>query len=1781
MGRLKPPTSGRGRRHVVRALLVAIVATVVTGAPISTQAQLSAFQVTVGPAVSGSPPGPPNVVGDQNRPGLLQLSNTSFGAGADNVPLFLSNLRVNLSCNQQTFPCPAGQFEGPVFCLDGQAGGAACPTPGPAPVGRMGTSCAGTTFAITGDTRSGQVTFVPSAPIVLGPSNGAGPQPPNCIIDFTVDVVGRPADGNSFAVAGVDFTNDPNPGAPTTLASGFSTQFVVNQAAGPTITTDADPNGTFPPPVTTSDSALLAENVPEANPTGTVTFRLIGPNPDGTCSTPIVAGSEQARPLVGGTAASTNVSPTVNAPGLYNWVARYDGDVNFAATGFAGCGDPNEQFTVALPNPSIDVQKEANPTSRPEPGGTFTFTVRIVNTGPTAVTIESITDNVYGDLGDPANPNVTNNTCDDLVLAPTTLQPGANTACSFDVSFTGAPRSQTDIVTVDGVDEFGTDVPDVMDDATITITPVQPAIDVLKTANPVARPEPGGAFTFTVQITNTSPPGDPVTIQTITDNVYGNLADPANPNVTNNTCDDLVAAPTTLQPGGSTTCSFDVSFTGAPRSQTDIVTVTGVDDENTPVQDSDDAMISITPNPPSIDIVKTANPTSRPEPGGAYTFTLSITNTSGPSDPVTIQTITDNIYGNLGDPANPNVTNNTCPPLIGRVLPPAPAAGSTVTCSFTGTFTGAAGASQTDTITVTGVDDENTPVTDTAQATVTITPSPPSITVDKTADPLSRPAPGGSFTFTVVITNTSSPSDPVTIQTITDNIYGNLGDPANPNVTNNTCPPLIGRVLAPAPAAGSSVTCAFTANFTGAAGASQTDIVTVTGVDDEGTPVSDADDATVFLTGGAAIEVQKDASPLTRPEPGGDFTYTFVVRNPSGVPVTITSLNDNVYGNLATRPGSTCGALIGVTLAPGATSNPCSFTAPFTGNANASLTDVVTVTGTDPVGTTVTDTDDATVRLTDVPPQIAVTKAANPLTRPAPGGAYTFTVQVRNPSTVEPLIITGLTDNIYGDLATRPGSTCGPLIGATLAPGASSPTCTFTVDFTGAAGATQTDIVTATGRDDENNTVTATAQATIGITNVNPQIVVTKTASPQSRPEPGGAFTFTVQVFNNGPVSVRITSITDNIYGNLGSAANGNVTNNTCPSLINRSLATGASAQCSFTANFTGQPGMAQTDVVTVTGVDPAGTTVTDDDDATVFITGQPSSIRLRKDATPASRPQPGGVFTFAVTVTNTSAQDSITILTLTDNIYGNLGDPANPNVTNNTCPPLIGRVLAPGQSATCSFGGVFTGRGGQSQTDTVTVTAIDDDNQPLTTNDDATVFITSVPPLIDVQKDANPTSRPEPGGSFTFTVRVTNLGINRVVITRIVDNIYGDLNGRGTCAIGATLQPFPGPGNVYICSFSADFRGNAGASQTDVITVTAIDDNQVTTTDSDDATVTLTNLPPTITSTKTANPTTRPEPGGTFTFTFSVTNTSVEPVRITSLVDNIYGDLNGRGTCAVGATLQPGQTYTCSFTASFTGVGGQRQTDIITVTAVDDENTPVTSTSTATIELTNVPPTIDVTKTASPASRVVPGGDFTFTMRVVNTSNEPVTVTSIVDNVFGNLNGRGTCAVGAVLQPGQSYTCSFTASITSNVPGSHTDTITVRAVDNQGNPATDDATATVRIEAAPAVVSQQQQPLPRTGLELRGPVSLAGLMVAFGFILVGATWRAQRPRLAFTPAPDGFTPPPPPASASAGFGLGLGFGGGAASASASASEHHPLRAVTGSAALSLRALGAALFRRP
>ncbi len=1557
------------------------------------------------------------------------------------------------------------------------------------------------TFTVFGPNNAG-CTGVPifTSVVPVNAGNGSYPSAP-----FTPTVAGT----YRFIAT---YSGDANNTGTATACNDANESVVVSPAA-PTIVTHA--SGPVPAGSTITDTATLAGG---AAPTGTITFTLFGPN-NATCTGPAIFTSTV--PVTTGNGNYTSGTFTATAPGTYRWIAAYSGDANNAAVTTA-CNDANEASVVIRTTPTIVTT--ASP-SVPI-GGAISDTATLAGgTAPTG----TITFTAFG-------PN--NATCTGLPAFTSTVPVTGNGAYPSGPFTPTAAGSYRWIAAYSG-DVANAAVTTACNDAneTNTVTPATPTIVTSATpaatlgAGPIAdtatlsgATNPTGTITFTLFGPNNGTcTGAPIFTSTRT--VTGNGSYPSDPftptaagtyrwiaaysgdinnNAVTTACTDAaeasVVAPTrptivttasapvalgrgtisdtaTLSGGtaptgtitftlfgpNNATCTGAAIFTStksvtgngsypsdpftpvAPGTYRWIASYSGDANNAAATTACNDANESVVVTPAAPTIVTTAS--GSVPVGGSISDSATLAGGVAPTGTI--------VFSAFG-PANPGCTGApaftfTVPVNHGNGVyssgPSAPVmnAGS---YNFVAVYSG---------------DANNASVTSPCGAageTVTVTPTPLTITTAASV------AANGTFSDTATLHGAPAGATPPT-GTVTFKVFG----PAD-----TTCAgPVVFTSTNPVTGGTTAVSDSFRASAASGGPGTYRFIATYSG--DANYPAvssscNDAGESVAIPT--PVIHVTKAAAPPSEVEPGGTFTFTVQVSNPSAVdPITITSLTDNIYGNLATRPGSTCGTLIGVTLAPGATSAPCSFTGPFTGKAGDSQTDTVTVNGVDVNGFTATSTAQATVTLTPQPPQIAVTKAAAPPTQPEPTGTFTFTVQVHNPSTLEPVTITQLVDNVYGNLATRPGSTCGALIGTTLAPGGTSPTCTFTGPFTGKAGNTQTDTVTVTG---VNNgmTVTATAMATVGLTPAPPQIAVTKAAAPPTEVEPGGTFTFTVRVSNPSTLEpVTITQLVDNVYGNLATRPG-----STCGALIGVTLAPGAtSAPCTFTGPFTGKAGDSQTDTVTVTGVNN-GTTVTATAMATVSLTPAPPQIAVTKAAAPPTQVEPGGTFTFTVQVHNPSTTTPVTITQLVDNVYGNLA-----TRPGSTCGALINTTLAPGgTSPTCTFTGPFTGKAGDSQTDTVTVTGVNN-GMTVTATAMATVGLTPAPPQIAVTKAAAPPTEVAPGGTFTFTVTVSNPStLEPVTITQLVDNIYGNLATRPGSTCGTLIGVVLAPGaKSSPCTFTGPFNGNAGDSQTDTVTVTGVN-NGTTVTATAQATVGLTAgpppSPPQIAVTKAAAPPSAVEPGGTFTFTVQVHNPSTTtPVTITQLVDNVYGNLATRpgSTCGalIGVTLVPGGTSApCSFTGPFTGKAGDSQTDTVTVTGTNN-GTTVTATAQAKVTLTPAGPQIALKKVASPTSLPAPGGDFTFTATVSNPSTlEPVTITQLVDNIYGNLATRpgSTCGtlIGVTLAPGAtSAPCSFTGPFSGSSGGSQTDVITVTGTSN-GTTVTATAQATVTLTGAP-----------------------------------------------------------------------------------------------------------------
>jgi uncharacterized repeat protein (TIGR01451 family) len=1461
-------------------------------------------------------------------------------------------------------------------------------------------------------------------------------------------------------------------------ASGCDAEPVTIGKATPSLTTSPDPTATTETS-TLNDSATLSGGF---SPTGTITFNLYDPDQPACTGTPRYT---ETVAVTGNGTYSTTGGFAADKVGTWRWVAAYSGDSgNNAVAG--GCDD--EQVTVADVLPTVTLDKSAAPLSLPEPGGPFTFTLNITNTSVETVTITALTDTnglsgtcpaligttlaagawtscaytvthtqpgqydntasvtVEDDENNPAGDSddatvVVNNlpssimvtktadpinvpepgglvtftvrvdntsAVDSVTIAsliddvhgdlngqggcslPQPIPAGGYYECSFADTVSGNPGySETDTVTASGTDDDGQAV-SAQDSATVTITDVPSSILVVKDANPTSLPEPGGLVTFSVTVNNISPV-DSVTINTLADSIHGDLDG-------NGTC----SVPQTIPAGGSYSCSFTAAVTGnAGHVENDVVTATGVDDDGQPVSHSDDATVTLTDVPSSITVDKTANPASLDELGGPVTFTFTVNNTSA-VDTVTITSLIDSIHNDLDG-------LGTC--SAPQTIP----AGGSYSCAFTATVTGNAGYVETDVVTASGADDDGQAVSASDDAAVTLTNVPSSISVTKTASPTSVDEPGGSVTFTVRVDNTSA-VDSVTITSLTDTIYGNLDG--------------AGTCTLPQPiAAGGFYECAFTVTVSGNGGSIHTNVATASGIDDDGEAVSDDDDATVTVNDVLpTITVDKSADPASVPETGGNVTFTVVVHNTSVEDVTLTSLTDSIYGNLNGQGTCATGGVI-----PAGGTYTCAFTVLVSGNVGWPETNTITAAAADDENNEATDDDTATVDFTDVLPTLAVEKTADPTSIGEPGGNITFTVKVTNTSG-EPVTLTSLVDSPYGNLNGQ--GTC--TVPQTLAANGGSYTCWFNAPVSGDAGEVKTDLVTATAHDDENNNTSANDDANVTITDVAPSITVQKSADPATVNEPGGNVTFTVTVTNTSVEAVTLNSLTDNVYGNLNGQGDCSV-----PQTL---AANGGAYSCSFSGAVNGNAGSTHTDTVTASATDNENNQATAADNAAVTVADVLPGVALDKSASPASLPEPGGPFTFTLTVTNTSVED-VTITALSDD-----------NALSAECLALVGSTLAPGASASCTYTVSHTDAGSYSNTASVTVE--DDEGNPASASDDETVAVTDVKPSIDVEKTANPASVDEPGGLVTFTVVVTNNSIEPVTLDSLTDDVHGNLDGQGDCATGGSIAA---NGGTYTCSFTAAVSGNAGDFETDIVTAEASDNEGNDAADDDDATVTIADVPSSISVTKTPDSDTIDEPGADVVYTIIVENTSlVDDVTITSVVDDQFGDISDGCLPALPFTLAPGETLTCTVSEFIEGNAGETHTNVATAYGVDDDDNDLNASDDATVTIADVQPSIAVEKEVDPASVPETGGTASYIITVTNNSVEDVTLTTLTDSIYGNLDGLGDCNLPAVIAFGDTYTCTFSAFVSGNVGAPETDVVTATAIDDELNEATDDDDATL-----------------------------------------------------------------------------------------------------------------------
>ncbi|MCL2503953.1 MAG: hypothetical protein FWE94_05015 [Coriobacteriia bacterium] len=807
---------------------------------------------------------------------------------------------------------------------------------------------------------------------------------------------------------------------------------------------------------------------------------------------------------------------------------------------------------------------------------------------------------------------------------------------------------------------------------------------------------------------------------------------------------------------------------------------------------------------------------------------------------------------------------------------------------------------------------------------------------------------------------------------------------------------------------------------------------------------------------GPAIAITKNASPTLLPADGGDVEFGFVIENTDDNGLTVTSLIDSVFGDLLDEAKAQNGDA-DIVLVPGEAYSFGITRGLIPDDDLVPHINIITVIGTDKDGTQATDSDDATVAF-----------EGGDLQMYGAIGDYVWHDLDLNGIQDEgepgiPDVTVILYDSDGDVVATKSTGPNGEYLFSDLLAG------DYVVEFVNPPGYMFT--LPNQGGDDTINSkpdpttgcvpVTLAASQTIlnidaGLWKPVPKIAVTKSANPARVPETGADVDFTVTVENTGAKSVTLTGAVDTVFGTLD-----------ITEFDMTHLAVGEVATYEFTRFIKGEPDTPHVNVVTVTGEDDEGTPVADDDDATVEFEDVLPEIKITKTADPTVLPETGGNAHFTFTIENTGPEE-ITVIQLMDSVFGDLLDTAQ---AENEDQPI---VLSPGAPFTFSITRQLVSAGQLApHKNTVRVVGEDNEGNRAEDEDDATVEFTAVTPEISITKTAMPGILPEDGGSVVFTFVIKNTGVKDLTVTDLDDSVFGDLLGEAESQNGGR-QICLAPDGIFTFSIERDLVSEDLLPHVNEITVTGVDDDGQTATDSDEAEVLFAGEEtPQITVTKSVAPSVLKQTGANATFTVVAQNTGTVPVTLVDAFDSVFGPIDISSFNKL--YLVPGDSATCQFIKWLESDNLEPHYNVVRVMAEDDNGVQVEDDDDATVTFTEVLPEIEITKTPSRTMLPETGGSVQFAFSIRNSSLKDLTVTDLRDSIFGDLLAEAEAKNGGNpirLVPDGTYSFSITRILVapeSKLP--HTNRVDVVGTDDNGNETKAYDTATVEFSHVPPII--------------------------------------------------------------------------------------------------------------
>jgi uncharacterized repeat protein (TIGR01451 family) len=623
----------------------------------------------------------------------------------------------------------------------------------------------------------------------------------------------------------------------------------------------------------------------------------------------------------------------------------------------------------------------------------------------------------------------------------------------------------------------------------------------------------------------------------------------------------------------------------------------------------------------------------------------------------------------------------------------------------------------------------------------------------------------------------------------------------------------------------------------------------------------------------------------------------------------------------------------------------------------------------------VSDSDGHSVNLLNT--GVSITKSGP--TSAEVGETITYTIIVTNTGEVD-LHITTLSDTLLGDLKSL---ISGGVI--TVAEGSETLTVTYTV--------LQTDA------DPLPNTVTVKGENQYGedpVSDVDSHKVdikytgVTIAKSGPATAEVGETITYTFKVTNTGEVDLHIAGLSDTLLGDLSGYISGGVI-------------TVAEGSETFTVTYlvTSSPDPLPNTVFVKGknqyGADPVG----DSDKHAVDILYTGVSI----SKTGAATAEVGETITYTIKVTNTGEVD-LYITSLMDTVMGDL-------------------------SSYISGGVITLAEGSETFTYTHTVLITDPDVMPNTitvkgenqfkadpVSDSDLHRVDILYTGVSIEKIGPKTA--EVGENITYTIKVTNTGEVDLYITSLTDTLLGDLSSYisgGVITLTEGSETFT---VTYPVTASPDPLPNTAT----VKGVNQFKANPVSDTDTHYVDLLYTGVSVTKTGPKTA------EVGETVTYSVTVTNTGEVDLYITSLMDSLVGDVSGYISGGVITLAEGSETFTYTYTVQQTDADPLPNT--VTVSGENQFGAdPVSDSDRHTVDIKYTGVTI---KKTGPATAEV-GETITYTIKVTNTGDVDLYISSLTDTILGDLTSQITGGVITLAEVSETFTYTHTVLQTDSDP--------------------------------------------------------------------------------------------------------------------------------------------------